>query len=360
MPQMRRGFTSPIYIQACNENTATNIMDSAYCVVELPSGLTFQSASLPYTQVSTNEFSFFFDTIFPGQCINFTIQANVSLSNAGGDALCLIAKLYPQDSCVFDTTTYTPYNSSPAGTVSPCTLPWDRSSLMVEGECIGDSVRFVIYNTGDPIDGDMDCFAPIRVYVDGQFYLLDSIQLAGGDSIVIMFEGNGSTWILEADQHPLHPGNSHPNAHVENCGSGTGNGTGVVLQFPNDDADPVIDIFCGQVTAPLDPNDKTGFPGGLTSMHYIQQNQKLEYLIRFQNVGTDTAVNIVIRDTLSTDLNIFTVVPEVASHDYTFRMYGPRVLEWTFTNIMLPDSNVNEPASNGFVKFRVNQSFLRS
>ena len=191
--------------------------------------------------------------------------------------------------------------------------------------------------------------------MDGQFYLLDSIQLAGGDSIVFMFEGNGSTWILQADQHPLHPGNSHPNAHVENCGTGTGNGTGVVIQFPADDADPVIDIYCGQVTAPLDPNDKTGFPGGLTSMHYIQQNQKLEYLIRFQNVGTDTAVNVVIRDTLSTDLNIFTVVPEVASHDYEFRMYGPRILEWTFNNIMLPDSNVNEPASNGFVKFRVDQ-----
>lgn len=354
MPQMRRGFNSTVYVQACNDNLATNTMDSAYCIIELPAGLSLTYASLPYTDLGNNQYYFYLDTLYPGECVNFTLQALVSLSNNVGSTLCLEAKLYPQDSCVFDTT-YNPYSSSPAGSVSPCTTSWDNSSLMVEGYCVGDSVRFVIYNTGDPILGDMTCFAPVRVYVDGQFILLDSIQLAGGDSIVFMFEGNGSTWILQADQHPLHPGNSNPNAHVENCGTGTGNGNGVVIQFPNDDADPVIDIYCGQVTAPLDPNDKTGFPGGLTSMNYIEQNQRLEYLIRFQNVGTDTAVNVVIRDTLSTDLNIFTVVPEVASHDYTFRMYGQRILEWTFTNIMLPDSNVNEAASNGFVKFRVDQ-----
>lgn len=354
MPQMRRGFSNLIQIQACNEYSATNIMDSAYCVVELPIGLLFLNASIPYIDLGNNRYSFYLGTLYPGQCINFMINAVVSLANNAGATLCLEAQLYPQDSCVFDTT-YNPYNPSPSGSVSPCTTSWDGSSLMVEGACIGDSVRFVIYNTGDPVFGDMSCYAPVRVYVDGQFYLLDSIQLAGGDSIVFMFEGNGSTWILQADQHPLHPGNSNPNAHVENCGSGTGNGTGVVIQFPSDDADPVIDIYCGQVTAPLDPNDKTGFPGGLSDLNYIEQNQRLEYLIRFQNVGTDTAFNIVIRDTLSTDLNIFSVVSEASSHDYSFRIYGPRILEWTFSNIMLPDSNVNEAASHGFIKFKVDQ-----
>ena len=218
MPQMRRGFTGLIYVQACNESSATNFMDSAYCIVELPSGLDFQSASLPYTDLGNNTYYFYLDTLSPGACRNFYIQALVNLSNQANSTLCMEAQLYPQDSCVFDTT-YNPYHPSPSGSVSPCLTSWDNSSLMVEGECIGDSVRFVIYNTGDPIDGDMSCFAPVRVYVDGQFYLLDSIQLSGGDSIVYVFDGNGSTWILQADQHPLHPGNSNPNAHVENCGT---------------------------------------------------------------------------------------------------------------------------------------------
>ena len=49
------------------------------------------------------------------------------------------------------------------------------------------------------------------------------------------------------------------------------------------------------------------------------------------------------------------MTPQVASHANDFRMYGPGILEWTFSNIMLPDSNVNEPASHGFVKFTVDQ-----
>jgi len=54
-------------------------------------------------------------------------------------------------------------------------------------------------------------------------------------------------------------------------------------------------------------------------------------------------------------LIFFTVVPGVSSHNYDFKMYGPRVLEWTFNNILLPDSNVDEPNSHGFITFSVDQ-----
>src|SRR5690606_38864202 len=104
------------------------------------------------------------------------------------------------------------------------------------------------------------------------------------------------------------------------------------------------------------PNDKTGYPTGLGTAHDILQNQEIEYLIRFQNIGTDTAVNVVILDTLSADLDIFSLRSGVSSHPYEFRMYGSRVLEWHFNNIMLPDSFTNEPASNGFVTFKVKQN----
>jgi uncharacterized repeat protein (TIGR01451 family) len=109
------------------------------------------------------------------------------------------------------------------------------------------------------------------------------------------------------------------------------------------------------VTGSYDPNDKTGYPYGVTEQRYIQPDQHLQYVIRFQNTGTDTAFTVVIRDTLDIDLNIFTVTPGVSSHNYEFRMYGPRVLEWTFNNILLPDSTTNEPESNGFVTFQVQQ-----
>ncbi len=202
----------------------------------------------------------------------------------------------------------------------------------------------------------MVCYAPVRVYVDGVLTQLDSIMLTGGQTVTYNYAGTGQTWILQADQHPLHPGNSHPNAHVELCGDSTNFTSGIVNNFPQDDADPVVDIYCGPITGSYDPNDKTGYPTGLTEQHFIQPNQQIQYVVRFQNTGTDTAFTVVVRDTLDSDLNIFTVTPGVASHPYTFRMYGPRVLEWTFSNILLPDSNVNELESHGFLTYHVEQS----
>jgi len=349
MPIMRRGSTRPVYVRACNLFNGTDILDSAYVHLTLPSELQVQSASLPYTSLGGNRFKVLIGDLNPGQCVNFTLNATVTLQSALNQTLCLEAELFPQATCVFDSIP-TPYGDS---TVTPCTLPWDRSSLRVEGSCVNnDSIRFVIYNTGDPVDGDMDCWAPVRVYIDGVLTILDSIRITGGDSVVYMFAGDGRTWRLEADQHPLHPGNSHPNASVENCGSGAWT-PNIINQLPQDDADPVVDIYCGVVTAPVDPNDKTGFPLGVGAQNIIQPGQQMEYLVRFQNTGTDTAFTVIIRDTLDPSLSVFSVTAGVASHPYNFRMYGPRVLEWTFDNIQLPDSNVDEPNSHGFVKLMV-------
>jgi uncharacterized repeat protein (TIGR01451 family) len=185
---------------------------------------------------------------------------------------------------------------------------------------------------------------------------LDSIQLFGGQTDTLVFAGDGRTYRLEVDQHPLHPGNSHPNATVERCGNVSGWTPDLVNVLPMNDADPVVDIYCGLVTGSYDPNDKTGYPTGVGATHKVLPNNPFEYRIRFQNTGTDTAFTVVVRDTLDLDLDIFSVRSGASSHNYSFRIYGQRVLEWTFENIMLPDSNVNEPASNGFVTFTVDQN----
>jgi uncharacterized repeat protein (TIGR01451 family) len=320
--------------------------------VELDPNISVQSGTLPYTALGGNRYRVNIGTLNPGQCVSFRFSGTVSLNARALQTLCMAAELFPQPICVFDTT---PNPYQPGSPVAPCTLPWDRSSLSVTGRCDGDSVRFVIRNTGELGGGNMQCHAPVRVLRDGQLIIQDSLRINGGDSAVYVFAGNAQTWRLEADQHPLHPGRSRPNATIENCGPGIGF-AGIPAQFPQDDADPIIDRFCGQVTAPLDPNDKTGFPTGWGAENNILRNQDIEYLIRFQNVGTDTAFNVVIRDTLSTDFDIFSIRSGASSFPYTFRMYGPRVLEWTFTDIRLPDSTTNEPESNGFVTFRVRQN----
>ncbi|MBI2257907.1 MAG: T9SS type A sorting domain-containing protein [Flavobacteriia bacterium] len=350
MPFMRPCFTNQqIFVQACNEYDATGILPNAYSIVELDPNLIFENASLPYTNLGNNQYRFQHDTLYPGECVNYTISTQVNCDAPLGLTLCLETNLYPVADCVLDT-----IPTPPSGEIMPCTLPWDHSSLSVEGWCANDSIYFTITNSGELDGGDMECYSPVRIYIDGVPYLLDSIKLLGEETYTYVFLGTGQTWILEADQHPLHPGNSHPNAHVENCNPGNWTPE-LVNVFPQDDADPVKDIYCGVVTGSYDPNDKKGTPYGLGTEHEVLPNQDIEYLIRFQNTGTDTAFNIVVRDTLDLDFDIFSVIPGSASHDYNFRMYGPRVMEWTFPNILLPDSTTNEVASHGFLSYRVKQ-----
>jgi len=75
--------------------------------------------------------------------------------------------------------------------------------------------------------------------------------------------------------------------------------------------------------------------------------------VRFQNTGNDTAFNVVIIDTLSAslDLNTFEVI--ASSHPVQTELKPNGIVTFRFHNILLPDSNVNEPASHGFVRYTV-------
>ena len=113
--------------------------------------------------------------------------------------------------------------------------------------------------------------------------------------------------------------------------------------------------FCLPVVASYDPNDKTALVDGKPETAKILPDKGLEYLIRFQNTGTDTAFNIVIADTLSSQLDPASVVPGASSHPYFFELRDGNILRFVFSNILLPDSNTNEAASHGFVKFFIRQ-----
>lgn len=114
------------------------------------------------------------------------------------------------------------------------------------------------------------------------------------------------------------------------------------------------DTLLQTVVCAYDPNDKVGFPIGEGSEGYISQNQEyLEYLVRFQNTGNDTAINITIHDFIDTNL----IFPEVeilaASHDLNVEINGSNEIRFVFNNILLPDSATNSNGSKGFVKYRI-------
>jgi uncharacterized repeat protein (TIGR01451 family) len=351
----------PIYVSACNRYGGTGVLENAYVLVQLDDNIIVDAATTPAYTMENSLYRFELGNINPGECIDLVINANFSCDLELGETLCMEATLYPVPDCLQDT----------VPVPGPCELPWDHSSLSVEGECDEDTgtISFTIENSGEA----MVCESEVRVYVDGDLFATYYIQLGAESDTTFTFPTNGGTWILQADQHPLHPGNSHPNDHVEGCGDVEGEGDGddddedgdendddewepgLVDDLPCGDESPFVDEFCGQVVGSFDPNDKQGFPNGVGETRDILPNEQLQYLIRFQNTGTAPAYTVVIRDTLDTDLDIFSVTPGASSHDYSFTMYGERVLQWTFNNIMLPDSFSNEEGSHGFITYTVNQ-----
>jgi uncharacterized repeat protein (TIGR01451 family) len=105
-----------------------------------------------------------------------------------------------------------------------------------------------------------------------------------------------------------------------------------------------------EVRGSYDPNDKQG-TRTLTPTQ-VANGEFIDYTIRFQNTGTDTAFTVVVADTLANNLQANTLEMIAASHNARTSLKG-NIIYFEFLNILLPDSNVNEPMSHGFVKFRV-------
>lgn len=119
------------------------------------------------------------------------------------------------------------------------------------------------------------------------------------------------------------------------------------------------DNFYISITGSCDPNSiqvaSQAAEGGYLNEEDILNSDTLSYLIKFQNIGNDTAFTVVVRDTLSNYLNPESIELINASHPYTFRMYGQGICEWTFNNVNLTDTVTNELGSHGFISFKIAQ-----
>ncbi len=110
---------------------------------------------------------------------------------------------------------------------------------------------------------------------------------------------------------------------------------------------------CQENIGAFDPNDKRIFNEDGVQTGVIDTNQYIYYHIRFQNTGTDTAFNVRIVDPLSPMLDVSTLQMLSASHPYEYEINDDASLVVYFNDILLPDSTTNEPASNGYFKFKI-------
>ncbi|MBU1718195.1 MAG: T9SS type A sorting domain-containing protein [Bacteroidetes bacterium] len=106
------------------------------------------------------------------------------------------------------------------------------------------------------------------------------------------------------------------------------------------------------VTGSYDPNDKLADPELITP-DMLDEELPVTYTIRFQNTGNDTAFNVQIIDTLSENLDIPTFELLGSSHPCSVDISGKGIIEFSFNNILLPDSTTDEMNSHGFVRYSV-------
>ena len=322
------------YVNYCNRGTADAV--GATVVVDFDSLLAVNSASVPYTNIG-NKYTFQVGNIKEDSCGLFTVNTTLNCSAVLGTTQCVEAHIYPDSVC------------------TPIDPRWDRANVSVDGRCLGDSVLFRIRNIGS---GNMSQIKKYIVIEDNVLRIMPiNFQLNAGQEILLKRPANGTTQRLYAEQVDYFPYPSNPTAVVENCG---GLNPGFVTQFPNNDGADFIAINCTQNRNSYDPNDKEGTPTGFDNQHYIAKKTDINYKIRFQNTGTDTAYDIYILDTISNKLDVSKLQMGASSHPYSYEIYGEgvAVLKVIFRNINLVDSFHNEPLSHGFFTYSIAQDTL--
>ena len=105
---------------------------------------------------------------------------------------------------------------------------------------------------------------------------------------------------------------------------------------------------CYVIVSSYDPNEKQVSPVG-----DITPDQRwLTYTIQFQNTGTAPAGNIVVKDTLSSQVDPSTFQLLAYSYRPNVKIDGG-VVYFAFANINLPDSNSDKAASQGYVQYKI-------
>jgi hypothetical protein len=324
---MRVCTTGYVQVNYCNYGTID--AQDAYVELVMDSLHTFVSSGLPLGWQSGDTLHFELGTIPVGHCGEFWISLSLSCDAELGDAICTEAHIYPNLQC--DTSN------------------WNGSYLVVDGYCDDDDVHFVISNQGigNTINSVDYVIIEDQIMLDYSTINLD----AGKDTTLTISQATGYSYYIQVNQADDYPGIGKPAMALTGCNGGIGQNLSLFL--PQGDEDPFVDVLCRPVVSSFDPNDKTGYPLGWTDDNLIEKDQWLDYEIRFQNTGNDTAFLVQIRDSLPIELDMLSFRPGPASHPYTYSLSESGRLQFTFQQILLPDSTTNEPESHGFVQFTI-------
>lgn len=100
-----------------------------------------------------------------------------------------------------------------------------------------------------------------------------------------------------------------------------------------------------------DPNVKQVMQGA--EIYEVEIGNYLDYIVRFQNVGTASAINVRVDDVLSNKLNWNTLRPLSSSHSYRVEILDGNQVSFIFDDINLPAEADDPEGSNGYIAFQV-------
>lgn len=327
MSTIRACTTATVYAGYSNYGTIDAV--DAKLKVTLDPAMSYAGANITPSLIDGQDIWFNLGDVPPSQSWNYDqikIYVQTDCDLPLGNQVCASAQVTPN--------TY-------------CGPEWDGAVTAVEGQCQGDSAFFTIRNIGNAPNTQQLDF----VIVEDQIVLKSgTFQLAPGATQIegVLPMGTDTAVTIIADQEPGFPGDPQVTFSLSNCESGSSLPGGY-----GGNSGPFSAQTCGIVTGPYDPNEKQAFPLGSGPEHVVQMGTPLLYTIRFQNTGTDTAFQVVLRDTLSSFLDASTIKVENASHPFEMFLLGD-LLQFRFDNIQLPDSSTNMEASQGYISFRIN------
>jgi len=113
-------------------------------------------------------------------------------------------------------------------------------------------------------------------------------------------------------------------------------------------ADNVFELHQTVVNS-YDPNDKTCLEG--VTIAPSEVGAYVHYVIRFENTGSASAINIVVKDVIDVaKYDVSSLIPLHGSHSYVTRIRETNIVEFIFENINLPFDNAN---NDGYVAFKI-------
>jgi len=296
--------------------------------------LTPVQASLPWTSITDTSLVFELAEVGVGEAGQIAVEVEPDCQNLiFGEVLCFQAFVTPDSLC------------------NPSSSDWDGASLQAGSVCEGDSIAFFIANVGQ---GAMASPETYRLHiVNDDIVLLDAgdVQLGVGQADTIRAPARTDGFLLEVDQPEAHPRPEPVQLLTGGCLGPLD--TALVNDFPGDDGNGFAVERCGIVIGPYDPNIKVPVPEGFGPEKLIGGDQPIQYTIHFQNVGTDAARTVTLRDRLSGHLDLATFRAGAASHPSEWTLLPDRTLSIVFPDINLPDSSQNEAESRGFFTFTI-------